>query len=94
MPDRTKLHVGDVIRLLAVPLADIEQRDREIQEGLADAGWTANAIERIIVQCPLVTIDRIDEYGMPWFDAELKNEAGETEYHSLGIMDDASWAYS
>ena len=90
MPDPAKLRVGDRIRLLAVPQADIEQRDREIQRGHPDAGWTANAIERIIVQCPVVTIDRIDEFGMPWFDAELKDERGETEYHSLAIMDENS----
>lgn len=93
MPDPAKLRVGDRIRLLAAPRADLEQRDREIQSGFPDAGWTADTIERIIAQSPLVTIDRTDEYGMPWFDVELKDERGETEYHSLVIMDENSWEH-
>ena len=93
MPDRTKLRIGDEIRLQNVPQADLDQRAREIHEGLADAGWTADAIERILSACPIVIIDRIDEYGTPWFDVELIGNDGETEYHSLAVMDDDSWAY-
>jgi hypothetical protein len=92
LPDRTKLRVGDKIRLLTVPQLDIEQRDRELQSGVAHAAFTVNAIERIIVQCPVVTIDRIDEYS-PWFDVDLMDQNGRTEYHSLAIMDDDSWEY-
>src|SRR4051795_5133802 len=86
MPDRTKLKIGDRIRLLRVPQADVEQREREQRERVEDAGWTADTIERIIAQDPVVTISSIDEYGLPWFEYQLKSATGEIEEHSLGII--------
>jgi hypothetical protein len=91
MPDRTKLQIGDRLRVLAVPTADLQQREREIFARSEDAGSTANAIERIIKERPLVEIARVDEYGSAWFDVELRDETGNVEYHSLAIMDDDSW---
>jgi hypothetical protein len=91
MPDRTRLKIGDRIRLLRVPQGDLEQRERELREGAEDAGWTANTIERIIAQDPIVTISSIDEHGRPWFEYELKAASGEIHYHSIAIMDDESW---
>ena len=91
MPDRTKLKIGDRIRLLRVPQGDIEQRERERREGADHAGWTADTIERIIAQDPVVTISSIDERGLPWFDYELTSRGGEIEHHSLAIMEDESW---
>lgn len=90
MSDRFKLRVGVRIRLLAVPECDLAQRQREIAENIEDAGWTADTIERIIAADPVVTIDRIDEYGAPWFDVELEEPDG-THHHSLTILDDDSW---
>ena len=92
MPDRSKLRAGDRIRLLAVPAGDLAQREREIATGAEMAGWTADTIERIIASDPVVTIDRIDEYGLPWFDVELDGEEG-VEDHSLTIVDDDSWEH-
>jgi hypothetical protein len=91
MPDRTALKIGDRIRLLRVPAGDLEQRERELREGAEDAGWTADTIERILAQDPVVTISSIDEYGLPWFQYELKRANGKVEYHSLAIMEDESW---
>ena len=54
------------------------------------AGWTADTIERIIATRAVVTIDRIDEYGAPWFEVELSGGGG-IEHHSLMILDDDSW---
>lgn len=62
-----------------------------MREGAEDAGWTADTIERIIAQDPVVTISSIDEYGLPWFDYELKSSSGEIDHHSLAIMEDESW---
>ena len=93
MPDRTKLRVGDRVRLLAVPAADLAQRTREIRDGLDDAGCTADTIERILAEQPIVTISSIDEYGSPWFEVELRQDDGEIAYHSIAIMDDDSWAH-
>lgn len=93
MPDRSKLRVGDRIRLRAVPAGDIAQRDREKREGLDDAGWTADTIERILAAQPVVTISSIDEYGSPWFEVELPTEQGGIEQHSIAIMDDQSWEH-
>ncbi len=91
MPDRTKLKVGDRIRLLRVPDADLAQRERELAAGAEMAGWTADTIERIIELEPVVVIDQIDEYGSPWFDVELPAPDGTIQCHSLMIMEDESW---
>jgi hypothetical protein len=91
MPDRTTLKIGDRIRLLRVPDFDLAQRDREILVKREDAGWTADTIERIIFQDPVVTIDEIDEFGSPWFSYELKCDDGTFEQHTLAIMEDESW---
>lgn len=91
MPDRSLLRVGDRIRLLAVPEADLRQRERELRERVNDAGWTADTIEHILAQDPVVVIARVDEDGAPWFDYELRRPDGETEFHSLAIMEDVSW---
>lgn len=66
MADRTKLKIGDEIRLFSVPVGDMEQRRREKKTGVVESAWTANAIELIIAQSPIVKIDSIDEYGQPW----------------------------
>lgn len=91
MPDRTKLKIGDRIRLLRVPQCDLEQRERERREQTEEAGYTADTIERIIAQDPVVTISSIDEYGLPWFEYDLKLATGEIERHLLAIMEDDSW---
>ena len=90
MPDRLLLRVGGRIRLLAVPTCDLAQRKRELESHAELAGWTADTIERIIATGPVVTIDRIDEYGAAWFDVELSGGDG-MEHHSLMILDDDSW---
>ena len=93
MPGHKRLKVGDRIRLLAVPKADLEQRTRELREGIEAAGHTADTLERIIAQDPVVTVNFVDEYGLPWFEYELKLDSGELEYHSIAVMDDDSWEY-
>ena len=91
MPDRTKLRVGERVRVLTVPVGDLEQREREIIAGSEDAGCTANTIERIIKEHPIVAISKVDEYGLAWFDVELQDSTGHIHYHSLAIVDDNSW---
>ncbi len=90
MPDRSLLRVGDSIRLLTVPACDVAQRKRELEGHAEMAGWTADTIERIIASDPVVTIDRIDEYGVPWFEVDLPGGEG-MEHHWLVILDDDSW---
>jgi hypothetical protein len=85
------LKAGDRIRLICVPESDLQQRERELQDGAEMAGWTADTLERILNLDPAVTIDRVDEQGMPWFEYELVGEDGRIEYHSLGIAEDESW---
>lgn len=91
MPDRTTLRLGDRIRLLCVPSFDLEQRERELRDGVDEAGLTADTIERILVLDPVVTISQIDEWGNPWFCYELPESDGRTHVHSIAIMDDDSW---
>lgn len=86
-----KLKAGDRVRLLRVPTSDLEQREREIEKGLEDAGWTADALERILKLDPGVTIDHIDEYGAPWFIYKFASSEGEVDEHWINIQDDDSW---
>jgi len=71
VPDRNQLRVGDRIRLLTVPECDLAQREREIAASNLDLDSTANVIEKIIATNPVVTIERIDDFGAPWFDVEI-----------------------
>lgn len=91
MPDRTKLRVGDRIRLLCVPSDDLERRERELRDGVDEAGLTADTIERILVLDPAVTISQIDDWGNPWFEYELPGPDGQTHVHSIAVLDDSSW---
>lgn len=90
MSDKTALKIGDTIRLLNVPKTDEEQRQQELEEGIEDAGWTANTIEQIIAQHPIVEIDTIDEYGSAWFTVTILVD-GQMEQHSLRVVGDMSW---
>ncbi|MBR9921753.1 MAG: hypothetical protein GYB31_13015 [Bacteroidetes bacterium] len=90
MPDRGKLKIGDKICLLKVPDDDLEQRKKEVAMGIDEAGWTANTIELIIAQNPIVEIDTIDEFGRPWFSCEVMVD-GNPEKHTLAINEDDSW---
>jgi hypothetical protein len=89
LPDRTTLKAGDKIRLFAVPIGELCQRERELVAGAPDAGWTADAIERIIKLDPIVIIYM--DGKEPWFEYEPPGADGEIEYHSIMIMDDESW---
>ncbi len=56
------------------------------------AGWTADTIERILRESPVVTITWIDEFGTPWFDAELVDPSDQAVVkHSIAVMDQDSW---
>jgi len=90
VPDRNHLRVGDSIRLLFVPNCDLAQREREIAAGRVDPDSTATIIERIIAANPVVTIERIDEFGAAWFEVEFEEPDG-IHYHSLTILDEESW---
>jgi len=68
----------------------LDQREREIAASNLDRDSTANVIERIIASDPFVTIENIDEFGAPWFEAEFEESDG-IHYHSLTILDDDSW---
>lgn len=85
------LKPGERIRLLCVPESDLQQRERQLRDGVNEPGLTADTLERILSLDPVVTIDHVDDYGMPWFEYELVGDDGRIHYHSLGIADDESW---
>ena len=93
MPDYKTLKIGDRVRIMKVPEGDLRQREREIARKEEGAGWTADTIEQIIIQNPVVIISDIAEYGSPWYDVEIINTAGKKEFHSLSISDDHSWEH-
>ncbi len=86
-----QLRAGDRVRLLRVPEADLQQRERDLRNGAEMPGWTADTLERILQLNPLVTIDHVDEFGAPWFEYELTSPNGKIEYHSIAIVEDESW---
>lgn len=91
VPDPTKLKIGDRIRITGVPQADLQQREREITAGTEGAGWTADSIERIIKQAPIVRISRIDDDGCVWYNATVVGSDGREERHSLIVYEDDTW---
>jgi len=54
-------------------------------------GWTADSIERIIAQTPVVSICRIGEDGCVWYEATIIGPAGTEEYHTLIVGNDDTW---
>jgi hypothetical protein len=91
MPDPKTLRIGDQIRILRVPENDLLQRANEIASGAEMAGWTADSIERIIAQTPVVQISQIDEYGCVWYETTIIGPDGTEESHSLIVYDDETW---
>jgi hypothetical protein len=74
-----------------VPDADLRQREHEIATGVKMAGWTADSIERIIAQTPVVRVSRIDEDGCAWYKTRIIGDDGTEEYHELIIYNDDTW---
>lgn len=93
MPNPKTLQIGDRIRILRVPENDLDQRANEIASDTEMAGWTADSIERIIAQTPVVQISRIDEYGCVWYETTIIGPDGTAEHHSLIVYDDDTWEH-
>ncbi|HUE71755.1 MAG TPA: hypothetical protein VMP01_12785 [Pirellulaceae bacterium] len=74
-----------------MPDADLRQRKNEIDRGAEMAGWTADSIERIIAQAPIVQISQVDEYGCVWYETSILGPDGREEVHSLIVYDDDTW---
>ncbi|MGI8981922.1 MAG: hypothetical protein ACR2FY_22040 [Pirellulaceae bacterium] len=74
-----------------MPESDLRQRENEIASGAKMAGWTADSIERIIAQTPIVQISQIDEYGCVWYETSIIGNDGREENHSLIVYDDDTW---
>jgi hypothetical protein len=91
MPNPNTLRVGDRIRILRVPASDLRQRENEIASGAEMAGWTADSIERVIAQNPIVQVSHIDEYGCVWYKTTIIGPDGTEELHSLIVYDDDTW---
>lgn len=91
MPDPKSLQLGDHIRILSVPDCDLRQREVEIAIGADMPGWTADTIERIIAQTPVVRVSRIDGNGCAWYDATVIGPDGTEAIHSLIVYDDNTW---
>ena len=89
MPDRTKLKIGDKIKITGIPEEDLKAHANDTTAGNGMLS-TAAVLEKIMTQYTSVTIDQIDEYGKPWFSVDIKVK-GQTEHHTIAIMDDDSW---
>lgn len=91
MPDPKTLKIGERIRILRVPDGDLRQRESEIATGAEMPGWTADSIERIFAQSPVVTICRIDADGCVWYEATILGPDGTEEHHFLIVYEDDTW---
>lgn len=91
LPDPRILAIGDRIRILRVPDCDLRQRESEIARGVETPGWTADTIERIIAQTPVVPICQIDDDGCVWYEATIIAPDGTEEHHTLIVYNDATW---
>jgi len=91
VPDPRTLHVGDRIRIVACPKADVAQMAVAMRRGNPDAQFTVRILQRLADRRQVVCIDQIDEYGKPWFSYRFRNKRGRQEEHSLAVMDEASW---
>lgn len=91
MPDPKTLAIGDRIRILRVPDGDLRQRATEIAACVEMPGWTADSIERIISQTPIVTICRIDDDVCVWYETTIVGADGADEHHTLIVYDDDTW---
>ena len=54
-------------------------------------GWTADSIERIIAQTPVVPVARIDDDGCVWYEATIIGPDGIEEHHTLIVYNDDTW---
>lgn len=91
MPDPKLLTVGDRIRILRVPEGDLRQRVQDSETGSALPGITADRIERIIHQTPVVPICRVDEDGYVWYVTTITGADGIEELHALIVYNDDTW---
>ena len=90
MPDPKTLQIGDRIRILRVPQSDLQLRGTEIATSIEMPGWTADSIQRIIKQTPVVRISLIED-GCVWYETTILGPDGTEEIHSLIIYDDDTW---
>lgn len=90
MPDRNNLKIGDSLRLLRVPEADLAQRAHEGPRAAGELLPTATILEYLLRHNPIVIIDQIDDYHQPWFSAWVKTDT-DIAYHSLAVMEDDCW---
>ncbi len=89
---RQELKVWDRILLTKIPKSDIKDYEKNHPNLDMDDFSTADILDKIIKNNPVVMIDNIDEYWIPWFNANIKTN-WEIQYHTLAIIDDDSWEY-
>lgn len=91
MPHPKSLKVGSRIRILSVPACDLRLRESTIASGVESAECTADSIELIIAQTPIVQISHIDEDNSVWYETTIVGHDGIEETHWLMVYDDDSW---
>jgi len=69
------LTVGDRIRIIGIPETDYLHQD------------TMRVFKKLIARKRSVRIDRIDEYGSPWYTCRFRKKSGQWEWHTLAICD-------
>ena len=76
------LRVGDRIRIVRIPSPDVLGFDLRRN--------TKQFYKRLITLRRIVTVNEIDQWGVPWIQCRIRGDTGKLEYHFLAINDD-SW---
>lgn len=79
-----KLRIGDRIRILSVPGAEIPN--------YVLLPETRSAYRKLISRGRSLRICEIDQYGQPWFQFRFRRKDGTWEHHSMCVTpDDDNW---
>jgi hypothetical protein len=76
----SKLKIGDRIRVIAVPGVGIPNHTIQRE--------TVRVYKKIIARKRAVIINKIDEFGSPWYTFKFKATNGTWHWHSLIVDDD------
>src|SRR5438552_4184044 len=78
------LRIGDRIRIIGIPGAGVA--------GYYLHADTKRAFDKLIARRRSVRIDRIDEYGSPWYTCRFRTKAGRWEWHLFAVCNlDNNW---
>ncbi len=84
MKNKHFLKIGDKIRIVAIPGENVANYCIHSE--------TKKTYKKLIDRKRPVRINRVDEYGQPWYDFRFQKKNGSWERHTMCVMkDDDNW---